>query len=145
VTREAEHINIDEKGLKMKTYKVLSPVIGLTLLLTNQIALAQSNIDTFVREAKYRLTKNFLDPEAAKFRNLQVREWQGKDKKYLSLCGEVNAKNAMGAYTGYKKFSAGKDSGDVIETDGSPADGIIIMAKWDIPCGSETKLIKKVK
>lgn len=36
------------------------------------------------------------DPESAKFRN----EFLMRD----ALCGEVNAKNSMGGYTGFKRF-----------------------------------------
>ena len=40
----------------------------------------------------------FLDPDSAKFRNVR--------KSILGYCGEVNAKNAFGAYVGYKAFHA---------------------------------------
>ncbi|MDA3509317.1 hypothetical protein [Acinetobacter junii] len=36
--------------------------------------------------------RNLFDPEAAKFRNIQGN------------CGEINAKNKMGGYTGYRRF-----------------------------------------
>ena len=36
--------------------------------------------------------RNLFDPEAAKFRNIKGN------------CGEINAKNKMGGYTGYRRF-----------------------------------------
>lgn len=47
---------------------------------------------------KYAVTKDFLDPNSAQFRN--VRE----DDMNL-VCGEVNAKNAVGAYAGFSSFA----------------------------------------
>ncbi|NBB15158.1 hypothetical protein GVN21_07290 [Caulobacter sp. SLTY] len=45
------------------------------------------------------------DPDSAKFRNVFVVAKPGQAK---AVCGEVNAKNQMGGYAGYKRFiSAG--------------------------------------
>lgn len=45
------------------------------------------------------------DPDSAKFRNVIVVAKPGQAK---AVCGEVNAKNRMGGYAGYKRFiSAG--------------------------------------
>jgi hypothetical protein len=49
------------------------------------------------KETKDRVTRNMLDPEAAKFRNLRVISGD-------TVCGEVNPKNTYGAYIGYQKF-----------------------------------------
>lgn len=47
------------------------------------------------------------DPGSAKFRNLKVIEGAG------ILCGEVNAKNAFGAYVGFRKFAFNKPTGEL--------------------------------
>lgn len=61
----------------------------------------------FVASAKRALTKDFKDPDGAKYRDLAVyRELGGKD---LYLCGEVNAKNSYGAFTGYTPFFSSRD------------------------------------
>lgn len=55
----------------------------------------------FVAKAKAVVTKDFKDPEGARYRNLGVyRDTQGMQ----TLCGEVNAKNSYGAYVGYRSF-----------------------------------------
>ncbi len=41
------------------------------------------------------------DPDSATFRNL--REWV-KGVPHLGYCGEVNAKNRLGGYVGYRTF-----------------------------------------
>lgn len=50
-------------------------------------------------DGKRAVTNSLKDPESARFRNL-------KSSGGLFLCGEVNAKNSMGGYTGFKKFYA---------------------------------------
>lgn len=48
------------------------------------------------------LTDKFKDPTSAKFRDVQIYK-QMPTEMYV-LCGEVNAKNGFGAYTGFKPF-----------------------------------------
>jgi len=119
--------------------KIAKALIFCAFLSTSSYVLAQANIDKFVQSSKYKLTKNFLDPDSAKFRNLEVRQWKGNEGNVLSLCGEVNGKNSMGAYTGYKKFAGEK----VFKEDDYAYD--FVMMTWDIQCGKETKLIKSIK
>ena len=57
----------------------------------------------FVAQAKEVVTKNFKDPEGARFRNLAVYR---SNTGSLALCGEVNAKNGFGAFVGYRAFLA---------------------------------------
>jgi hypothetical protein len=80
---------------------------------------------------KRELVKDFPDPESTRFRNIELRTPQSSltyrllrqyrlvwsylrenkidrafsyDSELLELCGEVNAKNLLGAYTGYRHF-----------------------------------------
>lgn len=115
----------------------------------NQV-FAKDRIDIFVEESKEVLTKDFLDPDAAKFRKLEVREWVGKEnKKHLALCGELNAKNAMGAYTGFKVFWSSAEGSRILEKvndQSSPGDiaaNEIWMLMHSFSCGSKTKLIRR--
>ena len=45
--------------------------------------------------------RSFLDPSSAQWRDLYLRG--------IVLCGEVNAKNAYGAYVGFRRFFAAPD------------------------------------
>jgi hypothetical protein len=56
--------------------------------------------------AKTAMEGYLFDPFSAKFRNLRA----GRGG---ALCGEVNAKNRMGAYVGFKDFVVGKDRSTV--------------------------------
>lgn len=87
---------------------------------------------------KKAVAKDFHDPETARFRSLRIQTDEGSvlsrlkrvdlkllweatpaevlsifryDPEAISLCGEVNARNAFGAYAGYKPFyvSGGND------------------------------------
>lgn len=65
---------------------------------------AVAQYDKFVREAKGIAAAELKDPDSAKFRNLFVSKYEDE----LVLCGEMNAKNSFGAYTGYKPFMTAK-------------------------------------
>lgn len=58
------------------------------------------------RLARDFVSKNLKDPGSAEFRN-QSR-----------LCGEVNAKNSFGGYTGFRRFMAANENMVVFEGDG---------------------------
>lgn len=70
---------------------------------------------SFVAKAKDATTRDLLDPGAAQFRGLGVY-LEIDSKTRLFLCGEVNAKNAFGAFTGFRRFYA--DSNKVWFPDG---------------------------
>lgn len=57
-------------------------------------------LDGFVRKAKEALTRDFKDPEGARYSDLVVVE----SDALRSLCGSVNGKNSYGAYVGSKRF-----------------------------------------
>lgn len=48
--------------------------------------------------AKSAVEKTLLDPSSAQFRNMHIA------KLKPIVCGEVNAKNRMGGYVGFKRF-----------------------------------------
>lgn len=50
--------------------------------------------------AKEAVKQILNDPSSAQFKNIYTSSYDGKP----AACGEVNAKNAFGAYVGYKRF-----------------------------------------
>jgi hypothetical protein len=55
-----------------------------------------------IAEAKKRTEAHLLDPNAAEYQNVRVvRDKEG----HWTVCGEINAKNALGGYTGFRKFA----------------------------------------
>ena len=57
----------------------------------------QSQLESMKERAKKAVSANLKDPESAQFRNI-------RETTPGFLCGEVNAKNAMGGYVGFKRF-----------------------------------------
>lgn len=50
-----------------------------------------------IEEAMAAVSKDLKDPSSAQFRNVRIKGGH--------VCGEVNAKNAMGGYVGFQRFS----------------------------------------
>lgn len=104
-----------------------------------------TTVQDAVRTLKFAVTRDFHDPDSARFRSVELQSLQipiverlklidlqilagskiadlltllTYDTEIFQLCGEVNAKNAFGAYVGYKRFyvSGGKDSSAFIDT-----------------------------
>ncbi|MBB6578011.1 hypothetical protein HNP33_002079 [Comamonas odontotermitis] len=92
--------------------------IGLVLAGVSMTALAKGeNYNALVAKAKAEVSKDFKDPESANFRNLGVyKSKTGKGR--VSVCGEVNAKNAFGAYVGYRPFVVSGELAALAEPDG---------------------------
>jgi len=75
-------------------------------------------LQRFTEEQLKDLVRTSLkDPESANFKNLRVMS-NGR-----ALCGDVNAKNSYGGYTGFKAFVADSE-GVYWENDGSTAASI---------------------
>ncbi|WP_373988114.1 hypothetical protein [Duganella sp. BuS-21] len=73
-----------------------------------------------IKNLKNELVNSLSDPESAKFRSI------GFNPKTKTLCGEVNAKNSFGGYSGFQWFSwsHGKGGG-VLPMPGVPREKII--------------------
>jgi hypothetical protein len=55
--------------------------------------------------AEVRMQKALKDPDSAQFRNITVEDQATFDPKVPGIaCGEVNARNSFGGYTGYVDF-----------------------------------------
>ena len=63
------------------------------------------------------ITKNMKDPESAKFQNWHYVK--ASKKLPATFCGQVNAKNSFGGYTGFKHFYITTDKMDFAIDDGS--------------------------
>lgn len=51
--------------------------------------------------------KNLKDPDSANFKDVAARRYP--EDKYSDCKGMVNAKNSMGGYTGFRKFTRYED------------------------------------
>jgi hypothetical protein len=65
-----------------------------------------------IAEGQDRIINGLNDPESARFRKVFV------SPRGRAVCGEVNAKNRMGGYVGFKRFISARDKAG-IEDDGT--------------------------
>jgi hypothetical protein len=88
--------------------------LGLVAIFALPSVVAQSDTLTAVQRAegeaivqlaaKY-LAANLRDPSVALFRNVFIRKRMNKDGKIgILVCGEINAKNGYGGFTGFETF-----------------------------------------
>ena len=69
------------------------------------------------RIVKDRVAQLMIDPASAQFRDVHTSRFSGNGS--TSLCGEVNAKNRMGAYAGFNRFFWQPNSDEVYILDGT--------------------------
>lgn len=67
----------------------------------------KQRVDKIEQELKQTVTRKLIDPMSAQFRDLRVLKRPKTGDPVL--CGEVNAKNRMGGYVGFRPFVAAKD------------------------------------
>lgn len=79
------------------------------------------------RMVRERLQAKVKDPDSAQFRNQR------------GGCGEINAKNSFGAYTGFKRFMASGNDMLFMEGDPALAAGAFDQA-WNDLCGTNGQL-----
>lgn len=77
--------------------------------------------------AKRAVPHRLKDPESAKFRDITAVEVGGT----IVVCGQVNAKNAMGGYTGFKRFIW--DRLVILEEDVTPS---AFRDRWNSSCAA---------
>ncbi len=69
------------------------------------------------------------DPDSAQFRNVKFHVGMGKPV----TCGEVNAKNSFGGYSGFERFIAAGDVITVMESEMAAGE---MDKTWQQLCGS---------
>lgn len=111
-------------GLSSKQKKTAVIIIFSVLILgylsehgsnnTSRADTREDKISSWIWKSKETIKNKLKDSNSAKFRN--VFFCQSRDNKPM-VCGEVNAKNSFGAYSGYEKFIAAGDVMAVLESD----------------------------
>ena len=85
----------------------------LFLIITSANAFANDSA-TQIEEAKKIVKKILKDADSARFQNLSI---ETNSKGEESICGEANARNSFGGYTGYSKFSVSQNMANIIDPD----------------------------
>lgn len=87
--------------LLLASFGLLAGCMNSTYEATGPYALSSSQTDSIQAQVRYTL----IDEDSARFRNIraaQVTKASGEPE--VLFCGEVNAKNRMGGYSGFKIF-----------------------------------------
>jgi hypothetical protein len=66
------------------------------------------------KQARAALATNLFDVETARFDSLRQVTTKAGDKAEITICGDVNAKNRMGAYVGFRHFVVAPKDGFTI-------------------------------
>ena len=88
-------------------------LLGLVLAVSSVSSLAgyRDNLSDkqLIQTAETFIAYSLKDPDSAKFRNVIINKVENKAPNSkpirLAVCGEVNGKNAFGAYSGYQQFA----------------------------------------
>jgi len=93
----------------------LSGCVAMTPIVSSQpVVLSSSQIAQIGSEA----TKDFFDPASAQFRNVRAVDLTLQDgTQDRRVCGEVNGKNQMGGYVGFKLFGGKIIAGRFVQVD----------------------------
>lgn len=89
------------------TILVALGALSVTAVIAAVVLSGSERHDPFA-DAKEAVSSILIDPYSAQFRDL----YRSKDDD--GVCGEVNAKNRMGAYTGYTAFFHDETTGAVL-------------------------------
>ncbi len=85
-----------------KTYIFLAACVFFSTAVAGMPIINESLLMSRVKDS---VRSKLSDPESAKFRNLHKYILTDKLKEQrVYVCGEVNARNGFGGYTGYKRF-----------------------------------------
>ncbi|HEY1632800.1 MAG TPA: hypothetical protein VGF56_15895 [Rhizomicrobium sp.] len=115
--------------------------VGLIFLLTS----CDGKIDPVVDsqgKAEERMKAALRDPDSAKYSNVQAFRMSGNGPVSYVFCGEVNAKNGFGGYTGNTGFVAGPALA-TLETTEQGDDAAAFELIWRNLC-SQTNYVEDV-
>jgi len=88
---------------------------------------AQLAADTQMTDAaKTRLARGLTDPDSAKFRDVFISPRRG------AVCGQINAKNRMGGYVGFRRFIVAQDRVGIEEDD-----SYFVESNWVARCKTD--------
>lgn len=80
----------------------MKALVGMAVLTTTLLAGCESGD---IKKAKEDVSNELRDPSSAQFRNISQTEKKSLlEFGVVTVCGEVNGKNAYGGYVGFQRF-----------------------------------------
>jgi hypothetical protein len=110
----------------------------IIVLLFSLFATGCTKTEDYLRDMVIK-NSDLIDPSSAMFRNLTVKDLTRYDEiSTIAWCGEINVKNSIGAYAGWKEFIMSRDKSGTIDI---TFQGSTENRLWDIYkslyCGTE--------
>ena len=100
--------------MTIKKHKYLISFLCIFLFFGQNLYSFANDESTKIEKAKIKIRALLRDPDSSKFQNLKV---SFNSKANEIVCGEVNARNAFGGYTGYSKFNVSIDKINIVSID----------------------------
>lgn len=95
----------DRIGMQMTTRSIVSCALAMLISITGTgCSVNPGTVAHREAEARDVLSDRLMDAESARFRNVVSKDVTREGQKVQILCGQVNAKNQMGAYVGFRDF-----------------------------------------
>lgn len=107
----------EKAAIKRRDARSLWTTVGVVVLLavggTVWLIQAPKRAEAkLIASAQAVAASKLRDPSSAQFRNVTAGS--------MFVCGEINGKNGFGAYNGFTRFYATKDSAEIDPGDGGP-------------------------
>lgn len=94
--------------MKLRATVLTAATVATLLVCTSAIAISLGFVpgsSAYDRKKAQEIVRgSMLDGESARFRNVARHSAAMNDAMPVSVCGEVNGKNAFGAYVGFRRF-----------------------------------------
>jgi len=115
---------------------------SLSSLAWSQAAISDAQIQEAVAGGKSAGTHNLKDPAAAQFRGLKIAR-VSKESSDLVLCGEINARNSVGGYVGFRSFFATPGRPDLSDIEPTrEMDKNMFATMYKMSCALEVKSVE---
>jgi hypothetical protein len=75
-----------------------------TLMACSSESESEASLEATKQKILNELTRDLYDPASATLRDVILKV--SENGKVVTMCGEINGKNRLGAYAGYRKFHA---------------------------------------
>ncbi|WKD29560.1 hypothetical protein NDQ72_06345 [Halomonas sp. KG2] len=80
----------------------MKALAGMVVLTATLLAGCESGD---IKKAKADVSNELRDPSSAEFRNInEIKKTSVLELEVVTVCGEVNGKNAYGGYVGFQRF-----------------------------------------
>jgi len=125
---------------------VFSIVLALGVSAAHAQTLPAKDAARLTTAAKTALAKRLKDPESLRLRELFISssefEVEGKTVIVHYVCGEMNAKNSMGGYGGFRRFAANSVGVHVDDPDDQAGASAFESAVWSRLCTNKVQVAR---